>query len=77
MFCCQAKDEEVFQYARKIVIAELQAITYREYLPALLGGTKYLPAYKGYDDTINVGVTNTMATAAFRLVCHQDFKTIN
>ncbi|KAK3733354.1 hypothetical protein QZH41_013682 [Actinostola sp. cb2023] len=62
----KASDEEVFQYARRIVIAELQAITYREYLPALLGGTKHLPPYKGYDETINVGMTNTMATAAFR-----------
>ena len=32
-----ASDELIFFRARRIVIAELQAITYREYLPALLG----------------------------------------
>lgn len=47
--------------------AELQAITFREYLPALLGGTEHIPPYKGYNESVNVGMSNIMATAAFRL----------
>lgn len=59
-------DEQIFQRARSIVIAELQAITYNEYLPALLGSLN-LPGYKGYDPN-NIGGTNlTFATAAFRM----------
>ncbi|XP_065179778.1 uncharacterized protein LOC135810229 [Sycon ciliatum] len=59
-----ALDLEVFEYARRIVIAELQAITYREYLPALLG--QDLAKYTGYDSKVNPSVSNIFATAAFR-----------
>nr|XP_047138701.1 peroxinectin A isoform X2 [Hydra vulgaris] len=59
-----ASDEEIFQYARHIVIAELQSVTYREYLLAILGNV--LPAYNGYNDTVNSGIFNEFATAAFR-----------
>ena len=47
--------------------AELQAIAFREYLPALLGGTEHIPPYQGYNKSVNVGMSNIMATAAFRL----------
>ncbi|XP_020605846.1 peroxinectin A-like [Orbicella faveolata] len=62
----QATDEQIFQYARRLVAAEIQAITFREYLPATLGGTQHIPAYQGYNKSINVGMSNMMSTAAFR-----------
>lgn len=62
----QASDEEVFQYARKIVIAELQAITFREYLPSLLGGSEDIPPYRGYNDSVDATTDHVLTTAAFR-----------
>jgi hypothetical protein len=58
-------DEQVFQQARKIVIGELQAITYGEFLPALLGGNVLKP-YSGYKAEVNPGIANEFAAAAFR-----------
>jgi len=57
-------DERVFQAARRMTIAELQSITYTEFLPAMLG--KRLPAYKGYNPGVNPGIANEFSTAAFR-----------
>jgi len=61
-------DEDIFQEARRIVIAEIQAITYKEYLPALLGSAApSVPMGNAYDPTIDPSITNEFATAAFRL----------
>jgi hypothetical protein len=58
-------DEEIFQRAKSIVTAELQAITYNEFVPALLGyGT--IDAYQGYDPNVNPGIANVFSTAAYR-----------
>ena len=62
----QASDEVIFQAVRRLVAAEIQAITFREYLPATLGGTRHIPAYQGYNNNIDVGMSNMMSTAAFR-----------
>ncbi|MFO0906984.1 MAG: peroxidase family protein [Isosphaeraceae bacterium] len=59
-------DESVYQAARAQVIAELQVITYREWLPALLGPNA-LPAYHGYNPNVNPGIANEFSTALFRL----------
>src|SRR5262249_29771863 len=59
-------DEEVYQQARAQVIAEIQVITYKEWLPALLGANA-LPAYRGYNANVNPGIANEFSTAAFRL----------
>ncbi|WP_206293173.1 peroxidase family protein [Humisphaera borealis] len=59
-------DEQIYQKARRTVIAEIQAITYNEYLPALLGKNA-IKAYTGYKPKVNPGISNEFSTAAFRL----------
>lgn len=59
-------DEQIYQKARQRVIAEIQAITYNEFLPALLGPNA-LKRYSGYKPNVNVGISNEFATAAFRV----------
>ncbi len=61
----QWSDEDVYQQARAIVIAQIQAITYKEFLPALLG-QGVMEEYDGYDRTVNPTIANEFSTAAFR-----------
>ncbi len=61
----ELSDEEIYQQARAIVRAELQAITYNEYLPALLGEGA-ISEYEGYDSTVNPGISNLFSTASYR-----------
>ncbi|MCC9643241.1 dockerin type I domain-containing protein [Rhodopirellula sp. JC740] len=58
-------DEEIYQEARTIVIAEMQSITYNEFLPALLGDDA-LSRYTGYDANVDPSIANEFSTAAFR-----------
>ncbi len=58
-------DEQLYQGARQIVIAEIQSITFNEFLPALLGSTAIAP-YSGYDPTTNPGITPEFSEAAYR-----------
>lgn len=58
-------DEQIFQQARAIVRAELQVITYNEFLPALLGPHALSP-YRGYDPAVNPGISTEFSTAAYR-----------
>ena len=58
-------DEEIYQRARKIVGATLQAITFNEFLPALLG--PYAPGpYGGYDPTVDPSILNEFSAALYR-----------
>jgi hypothetical protein len=59
-------DEQIYQQARMMVSAEIQAITYREFLPRLLG-PQAIPPYRGYDPTIDARIANVFSTAAFRI----------
>ncbi len=56
----------VYHHARAIVGGELQAITYREFLPILLGREALRP-YRGYRSRIDAGIANVFATAAYRV----------
>ena len=57
--------ERLYQKARQRVIAHMQAITFNEFLPALLG--RYaIPRYRGYNPRIDARIANEFATAAYR-----------
>ncbi|MGI9259174.1 MAG: peroxidase family protein [Gammaproteobacteria bacterium] len=58
-------DEEIYQRARRIVGAQMQVITYNEFIPALLGRDA-LRRYRGYDRDVNAGIMNEFSTAAYR-----------
>ncbi len=58
-------DDGIYEAARAIVGAEMQVITYREFLPILLGPDA-LPPYKGYRPDVNPGISNIFATASYR-----------
>jgi hypothetical protein len=58
-------DEQLYQEARKINIAEYQSIVYNEWLPAILGPNA-LSKYTGYDPTANATIANEFSTVAFR-----------
>ena len=56
-------EEERFQIARRVVGAEIQFITYTEFLPAL---GVVLDPYHGYDQAVDAGVSNEFATVGYR-----------
>jgi len=58
-------DEATYQFARKIVSAIIQSITYYEFLPALLGENALNP-YQGYQADVNPSIGSTFAVIAFR-----------
>jgi peroxidase len=57
-------EEDKFQIARRIVIAEQQYITYNEWLPAM--GVS-LPRYTGYKSNVNATLSNEFAAAGYRV----------
>lgn len=59
-------DEQIFQHARKMVAAEIQAITYNEFLPTLIG-TNPENAYAPGAEKNDGKISNEFSTAAFRL----------
>ncbi|HKD35986.1 MAG TPA: peroxidase family protein, partial [Pirellulales bacterium] len=59
-------DEQIYLQARQIVIGEIQAITYNEFLPALLGSGALAP-YKGYNSNVDPSISTEFSTAAFRV----------
>jgi peroxidase len=59
-------DDELYEGARRVVIGEIQAITYHEFLPALLGHGA-LDAEGRYDPEVDPGIANVFSAAAYRL----------
>ena len=57
-------DEQIYQKTRELVIAEIQAITYNQWLPAMIGG---IAPYRGYNPKVNPGIANEFSTASYRL----------
>jgi hypothetical protein len=57
--------DDVYEMARARVGALMQVITYREFLPALLGANA-IPPYRGYDPEVDASVANVFSTAAYR-----------
>ncbi len=58
-------DDELYAAARNRVEAEIQAITFNEFLPILVG-KEAIPDYQGYDPAVNPGISIEFSTAAFR-----------
>ncbi|EFX63496.1 hypothetical protein DAPPUDRAFT_268331 [Daphnia pulex] len=68
-------DERLYQEARRILAAQMQHITFNEWLPVIIGRVKMqelglLPLQQGssqdYDKNLNPSVLNEFAAAAFR-----------
>jgi len=57
--------EQIYQKTRQLVGAEMQVITYQEFLPTLLG-PRALGRYQGYRENINASIANSFSTAAYR-----------
>jgi peroxidase len=59
-------DDGIYFRARAIVGAEIQIITYRDFLPLLLGKHPLAP-YHGYQPQVNAGIVSSFSTAGYRV----------
>jgi hypothetical protein len=57
--------DRIYEAARALVGAEMQAITYEEFLPALLGPHALAP-YDGYDPGVDASIANLFSVACYR-----------
>jgi len=57
--------DQIYEKAREIVAAEIQFITYNEFLPALLGNNA-IGRYRKYESDIDAGILNSFSAAAYR-----------
>lgn len=58
-------DEQIYQSARQQVIAQIQHITWNEFLPAILSQDEF-SEYTGYQADVDPSIANEFSTAAFR-----------
>lgn len=59
-------DDGIYYRARAIVGGEIQTVTYRDFLPLLLGKNALAP-YNGYHPEVDAGIENAFSTGAFRV----------
>lgn len=59
-------DDGIYFRARAMVGAEIEVITYRDFIPLLLGANALTP-YAGYNPDVDTGIANEFSTAAFRV----------
>ena len=59
-------DDQLFNLARAQVEGIVQAITFNDFLPVLVGEDAFA-AYTGYDETVNAGISVEFSTAVYRL----------
>ncbi|MEP4196164.1 MAG: peroxidase family protein [Aliishimia sp.] len=59
-------DDQLFEAARARVEGIVQAITFNDFLPILLGEGAF-DNYAGYDETVNAGISIEFSTAVYRL----------
>ncbi|KAJ3313916.1 hypothetical protein HDU76_002528, partial [Blyttiomyces sp. JEL0837] len=57
-------DEEIFQTARRINIAQYQSVVFNEFVPKLV--SEPMPTFKGYDHTVDTTTSVEFASAALR-----------
>jgi len=69
------RDEEIYQRARRAVIAQTQKIVYNDYLPLVIGfnraqadGLILTNQRTAYDNELDPSIINSFATAAYRYV---------
>ena len=60
------EDEFIYQSTRKIIGAEIQKITYEEFLPLLIG-REAIGEYRGYNATVIPNLSTEFANAAYRV----------
>src|SRR5690606_14028855 len=59
-------DEEIYQRARALVIAQVQKIHFEDFLPSLFGEAN-IPPYQGYDPNVNPTMATEFSSAAYRV----------
>ena len=61
-------DERIFQETRKIVGAQMQVITFKEFLPIVFGVNyeTYIPPHRGYNPFVDASIPNSFSAAAYR-----------
>ena len=58
--------EQLYQQARRLVVAFIQVITYREFLPVLLGPNS-IGGYQGYNPNLDASIMNAFSAASYRM----------